>query len=77
MNVPPKNNPRWNDVVSGKKTYNLKFLAAKILLGRVVRTVSADPSAANIRDAVEQLHTIYVKNEAIPSVQDDLKTIFG
>lgn len=77
MNVPPKNNPRWNDVVSGKKTYNLKFLAAKILLGRVVRTVSAAPTADNIRDAVEQLHAIYVKNEAIPSVQDDIKTIFG
>ena len=77
MNVPPKNNPKWADVVTGKKTYTLKFLAAKILLGRVVRTVSASPTPDNVRDAVDQLHAVYLKNEAIPSVQDDLKTIFG
>ncbi len=39
--------------------------------------LSAAPSAENVRDAVEQLHSMYEKNAASPSVKDDLKLIFG
>ncbi|SHO42697.1 hypothetical protein [Desulfopila aestuarii] len=77
MDVPPKNKPQWKDIVTGKKTYELKFLAAKIFLGRAVRTVSADPSPANINDAINNLHALFEKNSAAPTVQTDLKTIFG
>ncbi len=77
MNVPPKNHARWADIVTGKKAYELKFLAAKIMLGRVVRNVSAAPTPENIREAVDQLHAIYEKNASSPSVQEDLQTIFG
>ncbi|MBM9615172.1 hypothetical protein JWJ90_12870 [Desulfobulbus rhabdoformis] len=77
MSVPPKNNPIWADIVTGRKTFTLKFLAAKILLGRVVRTVSASPTAANVNDAVAQLHAVYEKNAGSPSVKEDLKVIFG
>ncbi|WP_306546833.1 hypothetical protein [Desulfobulbus sp.] len=77
MSVPPKSNPRWADVVTGRKTYTLKFLAAKILLGRVVRTVSAAPTPENVRDAVDQLFAIYEKNASSPSAQEDIKIIFG
>ncbi|MGD9947972.1 MAG: hypothetical protein AB7U29_05765 [Desulfobulbus sp.] len=77
MSVPPKNNPLWADIVTGRKTFTLKFLAAKILLGRVVRIVSASPSAENVRDAVDQLHALYEKNAGSPSVKEDLKLIFG
>lgn len=77
MSVPPKSNPLWADIVTGRKTFALKFLAAKILLGRVVRTVSAAPTTENVRDAVDQLHSMYVKNADSPSVKDDLKLIFG
>ena len=77
MSVPPKTNPVWADIVTGRKTFALKFLAAKILLGRVVRTVAAAPSAENVRDAAEQLHSMYEKNAASPSVKEDLKLIFG
>ena len=59
------------------KAYDLKFLAAKILLGRVMRTVGSDPSPANIRDGVDQLHALFEKNTNAQSAQIDLKTIFG
>ncbi len=39
MDVPSKSNKAWQDIVTGKKTYQLKFLAAKILLGRLTRSV--------------------------------------
>lgn len=77
MNVPPLNNPKWSGIVTGKQTYVLKFLAAKIFLGRTVRTVSAAPTPENVREAVDQLRVLFEKNAASPSVQDDLKTIFG
>lgn len=76
MGVPPKSNPRWEEVVTGKKTYTLKFLAAKILLGRLVRNVKADNSPASVSAAIGELHAIYSKNADKPSVKEDLETIF-
>jgi hypothetical protein len=77
MNVPPKNDPLWADIVTGQKKFRLKYLAAKILLGRIMRTVSASPTPENIRDAVDQLHAIYAKNATSPSVKEDINLIFG
>ncbi len=77
MDVPAKSHKNWTDVVTGKKNYDLKFLAAKILLGRVVRSVVKDPSDENIGAAIDQLRNVYLKNADIAAVQDDLKTIFG
>jgi len=55
----------------------VKFLAAKIVLGRLERTVAANPSTANVNDAVNQLCELYQKNASGPSVAEDMKTIFG
>lgn len=77
MSIPPKTKPHWAEIVTGKKKYELKFLAAKILLGRLVRAVSKDPSPANVKGAVDELHAIFEKNNAAPTVQADIKTIFG
>lgn len=77
MDIPAKNKPQWADIVTGKKTYDLKFLAAKILLGRLVRTIGANPTPNNVREGVDQLHALYEKNSSAPSVQLDLKNIFG
>ena len=77
MEVPDKNDSAWQDIVLGRKSHQLKFLAAKILLGRLTRSAKADPSPENIKVNAEQLYAIFANNLNIPSVQDDLKTIFG
>ncbi|WP_043640487.1 hypothetical protein [Desulfovibrio sp. TomC] len=77
MDVPSKSNKAWQDIVTGKKTFQLKFLAAKILLGRLTRTVKEDPSPSTISSSVDQLYAIFSNNLNMPSVQDDLKTIFS
>ena len=77
MNVPAKSQKQWADIVTGRKTYELKFLAAKIMLGRLVRSVGPTGSPESIRDHVVQLPAVYEKSAASPSVQADLKTIFG
>jgi hypothetical protein len=77
MDVPSKTHKGWQDVVTGNKAFQLKFLAAKILLGRLTRAVKDNPSPDNIKTSIEQLYNIFAQNAHIPSVQDDLKTIFG
>ncbi|WP_232370833.1 hypothetical protein [Desulfogranum marinum] len=77
MSLPTKTNPKWEEIVTGKRTYTLKFLGAKILLGRLIRTIDADPSPHNISVAVNELHALYSKNVTIQSAKDDLRTIFG
>lgn len=77
MGVPSQDNPLWADIVTGRKVFKLKFLAAKILLGRIMRTVSLTPTPENVRDAVDQLHALYEKNANSPSVKEDIKNIFG
>ena len=77
MDIPAKTKPQWADIVTGKKTYELKFLAAKIMLGRLVRTLSTKPTPADVREGIDQLHALFVKNSASQSVQLDIKTIFG
>jgi hypothetical protein len=77
MDIPNKTNRTWHDIITGKKTFQLKFLATKILLGRLVRAAKEDPSPANISDCIDELYAIFANNIKMPSVQDDIKTIFG
>ncbi|WP_243368127.1 hypothetical protein [Fundidesulfovibrio soli] len=77
MEVPSMSRPQWSDLVTGKKTYQLKFLAAKILLGRLVHSVKENPTPDNIKSCVELVYNVYAKNAGSPSVQEDLTTIFG
>ncbi|NLY42341.1 MAG: hypothetical protein GX055_12095 [Desulfovibrionales bacterium] len=77
MNVPSKTQKQWADIVTGRKAYELKFLAAKILLGRMIHSLGPEPSTEAIKEAIDQLHFIYSKNESSPSAQADLHTIFG
>jgi len=77
MSVPAKSHPGWMEIVTGKKTCELKFLAAKIMLAHVVRTVNAANTSENIRGAINKLYILYKNNESNPAVQDDLKQIFG
>ena len=77
MAIPSATNQAWLDIVTGRKTHSLHFLAAKVLLGRLVHSVKEDPSPENIADCITQLHQLYASNLHIPKVQEDLKTIFG
>jgi hypothetical protein len=77
MDMPSKSNKTWQDIVTGKKTFQLKFLASKILLGRLTRSAKEDQSPANISKCVDELYAIFANNIKMPSVQDDLRTIFG
>ncbi len=77
MNVPPAENFMWNDIVTGKVKYQLEFLAAKILLGRLMLKVRNDSSPNAIAKCRQELHNLYAQNADLPCVQRDLNKIFG
>jgi hypothetical protein len=77
MNVPEKSHQLWRDIVTGAKAFELKSLAAKMVLGSLTHSVRENPTPENIEACIGQLHEVFAQNAHAPSVQDDLKTIFG
>ncbi|WP_027180004.1 hypothetical protein [Maridesulfovibrio bastinii] len=77
MGIPSVEDLKWQQIVTGEKTYSLKFLAAKIMLGRLIRSIKEDNSPQKISDAVEELYTLYLRNADNASARADIKTIFS
>ncbi len=75
--VPPIGNPIWREIVTGKARFQLEFLAAKILLGRLTYQVKKDPSPKTTAACAQALRDLYAENIAMPSVQNDLNQMFG
>jgi len=77
MEVPSKGHEGWQDIVTGRKTFELRFLAAKIMLGRLVRGVHDNPTPQNIASSIDLLYNLFAQNSNSITVQADIKTIFG
>ncbi len=77
MDVPSAENLVWHDIVTGKVKYPLEFLAAKIMLGRLLLKVKNDSSPSMIAQCGQQLYNLYAQNADLPCVQRDLEKIFG
>ena len=75
MDVPDENAAIWRRLVTGEQVCVLRFLAARILLGRLVRCVNEDNTLENVRQCAAQIHSIYANNSNTPSVQEDLRTL--
>jgi len=77
MVIPSRNNKEWIGILTGERSYQFKFFAARILLIRLIRSIKEEPSPENVNACVDQLYAIFANNVDMPSVQEDLKTIFG
>ena len=77
MDVPPSSHPAWNEIVTGKTSYQFDFLAIKFLLGYLSLQVKRDPSPETIQRSAQEFHDIFVRNADLMSVQRDLTKIFG
>jgi len=73
MSLPPVYHPVWANLVTGKIQHPLKFLAAKIMLGRLIRKTETDSSPENIRNCCEQIREIYERHLGLPTVTEDLE----
>ena len=77
MSIPNATNPKWKKLLAGEIKVDLKFLALKLLLGRLNMKYKKDPSDATTRESVKELVAFFEKNKNIPVATDDLTKIFG
>ena len=75
MKVPDANDAVWRSLFSGNMHKDLKFLAAKVLLGRLVPLVQREP--AQLQGSIAEVRALLLQNAHLPSVQHDLQQIAG
>jgi hypothetical protein len=61
-------------MVRGELKVDLCCLATKLLLTRIVAQVTLDPTL--VEAGIDELRTLFIKNESMPKVQVDLARIF-
>jgi hypothetical protein len=77
MNMPSKSLSVWTEIVTGKTKLELKFIPAKILVGRFSHLLQDSHNSETIASCIEQLYTLYLNNTANPVAQQDIKTLLG
>ncbi len=77
MLIPSEDHKAWREIITGSVKYDFECLAVKITLGRLNLTMMTDPSPAKLQSCASQLREVFVRNQQLPSIQNDLKQIFG
>lgn len=72
--LPPRSDPRWRDLATGKIAGPWQNLALKIMLTRLCALTRANPSPAMIDKAVDDIRAYFDKN--LQAAQSDLQNIF-
>lgn len=75
--VPPVNDARWQDVVTGKTQINIEFFPLKLLLARQRLQLQTSTNPKILEVCVYELRQLFVKNQNHPIAMKDLKKIFG
>lgn len=67
----------WRDLVTGKKSYQFQFLAAKLLLSRIQIQLRNRHSETLVQHSMQELHDLLQKNKNVPSARKDIENLFG
>ena len=68
--LPPRTDPHWKDLATGKINRPWSNLAMKIMMSRILRETSADPSSATVMKCADEIYMFFQKN--IQIAQADL-----
>ena len=71
--LPPKNDQRWKDLLTGKIAHQFKAFSAGMCVSRLCREVKKDP--ANMTTALDEVYAFFAKYDAITA--EDISAIFG
>lgn len=77
MHIPDKTHPKWLSLVTGETRYDIKFIAAKIMLGSIIHSIKEDPAPENIKSSIDKVYNLFLQNNDNPVAQDDIRTLFG
>jgi hypothetical protein len=72
--LPPRSDPRWRDLATGKIAGPWQNLAVKLMLARLGAVTRADPTPATIDKAIDDIRAYFDKN--LQAAQSDLQNIF-
>jgi argininosuccinate lyase len=72
--VPPKENPKWAELLKGQIQHKFAVAPAAMMVSKCERSVHRDPSPQNLEKNVGDLHAFFVKFEKL--VSNDLVEIF-
>lgn len=72
--IPPKSDPRWKDLLTGRCRHQFKLASAAMCVARNQRHVIQDSSPQMIEKCVDEIHTFFSKFESIAA--EDLDAIF-
>ncbi|MGD0475841.1 MAG: hypothetical protein ABSB70_21840 [Candidatus Velthaea sp.] len=76
--LPPKSDPRWTALVTGKSSKPLKLLALKLMLTRMSMDCKKDPSPSAVTKNVGELYDYFTKNFGKNAqIIEDTATLFG
>ncbi len=77
MKVPEISDAKWDEVICSDKEYQFKFLATKILLGRLRLNYKNINTSDELEKCKSELRNFFEKNENIPVAVNDMNEIFG
>jgi hypothetical protein len=77
MNIPESTNKKWEEAIIDNREYKFKFLATKIILGRLRLCYNNNATPEQIKTCASELRTFFEKNKNIPVAIEDLKEIVG
>jgi len=72
LQLPPKTDRRWRELVLGANATPPKLLALKFMLTRITIAAKKDPST--LQKGIDELHDFFLKNPRIVAV--DAATLF-
>jgi len=75
VQLPPKADPRWRNLVAGTTPATPKLLALKFMLSRIVLATKKDPSPTTIQKGIDELYEFFQKNPRM--VEADSAALFS
>ena len=72
--IPPKNDPRWKNLVLDDQISNFQALPTKMLMMRV-RILARDKTPQKVEEAIDIAYDFFSKNSNI--VLNDIALLFG
>ncbi|QDK45193.1 hypothetical protein DOM22_08500 [Bdellovibrio sp. ZAP7] len=73
--IPPKEHPRWREIVAHDGNLSLHALSTKMVMTRVRTVLGTSPTEEKVQEAITIAFDFFKKNEF--AVADDIKTLFG
>jgi hypothetical protein len=74
MQIPESSHPAWQKLVTGELKVDISFMAARLLLMRIISSI--DNNRDQINKGIADIRNLYVMNIDLPNVQKDIERIF-